>query len=99
MDPTEKIIVRLTPENIALLQALVDRGEYSSLSESVSDAIDQMIMSKFTSKEISRISKEAVREHPVDMESLLTDGDPVSMDEAVNKAVTDYIKTRLYLED
>lgn len=99
MDPTEKVIVRLSPDTIALLQSLVDRGEYGSLSESVSAAVDQLIKSKLTTKEISKILSEVVREKPVDMESLLTDGDPISMDEAVRKAVSDYIKTRMDPEE
>lgn len=99
MDRTEKVIVRLTPDKIILLQNLVDRGDYSSLAESVSAAIDTMIGEKFTPKEISKILNETVREKPVKMESLLTDDDPVSMDEAVRKAVSEYVKTRMDSEE
>jgi len=95
MDPTEKIIVRLTPDTIIALQTLVDRGEYDSLSESVSDAITKMIESKFTPDELSMLAKERSKEKNLKMESLLTDGDPESMDDAVRRAVREYVKTRL----
>jgi len=99
MDPTEKILVRLTPDTMLLLQTLVDRGEYDSLSESVADAIDKMIGSKLTPKEITKILGEHVKERPLKMESLLTDGDPESLDEALKKAVRDYVRSRIEPEE
>jgi len=99
MDPTEKIIVRLEPDTMAILQALVDRGEYDSLSEGVSDAIDKLIASKFTPKEIAKILNEQTRAKPIKMESLLTDDDPESMDEAVRKAVREYVRSRMDSEE
>lgn len=99
MDPTEKIIVRLAPDTIIILQTLVDRGDYDSLSEGVSDAISKLIESKLTPKEISKILHDNVREKPLNMESLLSDGSPESMDEAVRKAVKDYVRSRMEPED
>jgi len=95
MDTTEKIIVRLSPDMIIALQALVDRGEYDSLSESVADAISKMVESKFTPKEVAKLVKEHAKEKPLKMESLLSDGEPESMDDAVRKAVREYVRTRL----
>jgi Arc/MetJ-type ribon-helix-helix transcriptional regulator len=99
MDPTEKITVRLTQDTMTALQALVDRGDYDSLAESVSDAIQKMLESKFSPKELSKIQKEGVRENPIDMDSLLTDGDKRSTDEAVMKAVTEYVRSRMRPEE
>jgi len=95
MDQTEKIIVRLSPDTVILLQALVDRGEYDSLSESVADAINKMVESRFTKKEMAKLAKEHTKEQPLNMESLLSDGDPESMDDAVRRAVKEYVKTRM----
>jgi len=95
MDQTEKIIVRLAPDKIIILQALVNRGEYDSLSETVSDAINIMIESKFTPDEVSKILKEHDVKAEIKMESLLAKGDPESMDDAVRKAVKEYVKTRM----
>jgi len=95
MDPTEKIIVRLSKDTIIALQTLVDRGDYDSLSESVSDAINMMIESKLTPKEVALLAEEHAKEKPLKMESLLTEGEPLSMDDAVRKAVRDYVKSRM----
>ena len=95
MDPTEKIIVRLAPDKIVLLQALVNRGEYDSLSETVSDAINRMIESELTPDEVSKILKEHDMKTEIKMESLLAKGDPESMDDAVKRAVKEYVKTRM----
>jgi len=99
MDPTEKITVRLSPDTIILLQELVDRGEYGSLSESVSDAIGKLIVSKFAPTEAAEIRKEHERKKPLKMESLLSDEEPDSMDEAVKKAIKDFVKTRMGPEE
>jgi Arc/MetJ-type ribon-helix-helix transcriptional regulator len=99
MDPSDKIIVRLPPDTVLILQALVDRGDYSSLSESVADAIEKMINADLTPEEIERILGDHVREPPLKMESLLTDNDPGSMDEAVRKAVRGYVRSRMDLEE
>lgn len=99
MDRNEKITVRLSPDVMALLQAIVDRGDYESLADCIFEAIKNMIGEKFTPKEISKILSETVREKPIDMESLLTDGDPVSMEEAVKKAVSEYVKNKLEPEE
>ncbi|MCL2295621.1 MAG: hypothetical protein FWC29_00875 [Methanomassiliicoccaceae archaeon] len=99
MDPTKKIIVRLSPETIIILQKLVDRGDYDSLSESVSDAIDKMILSKLTEEEVGKFVKEHAEEKALKMESLLTDGDPESMDDAVRRAVKEYVRSRMQSEE
>jgi hypothetical protein len=54
-----------------------------------------MIESKFTPNELAKLSKEHSKEKNLKMESLLTDGDPESMDDAVRRAVREYVKTRL----
>lgn len=100
MDPTEKIIVRLSPETVLVLQALVDRGEYRSLSESVAAAIEQMIESKFTPDEVEKIARSRVREPSLKMESLLTEGNgPESLDEAVRRVVRGYVRSRMDPEE
>jgi len=99
MDPTEKLIVRVSPDTVTILQELVDRREYGSLSESVADAINKMIGSKLTEEEISKILSDHKREKPLKMESLMTDDDQESMDEAVKKAVKGYVRARMEPEE
>ncbi|MCL2318343.1 MAG: hypothetical protein FWC44_04775 [Methanomassiliicoccaceae archaeon] len=99
MEPTEKIIVRVSPDTVTILQELVDRREFGSLSESVADAIKEMIASKLTDEEIAKILSEHAREKPLKMETLLTDDDKESMDEAVKKAVRGYVRARMEPEE
>jgi Arc/MetJ-type ribon-helix-helix transcriptional regulator len=99
MGPTEKITVRLSQDTMIVLQSLVERGDYDSLSEGVSDAINKMIESKLAPKEIDRIVKEHSREKPIKMESLLSEGRPESMEEAIKKAVSDYVRTNMRPEE
>ncbi|AIZ57057.1 hypothetical protein Mpt1_c11950 [Candidatus Methanoplasma termitum] len=99
MDPTNKIIVRLSPDTVLLLQALVNKGHFNSLSECIAEAISQMIEANLTSEESEKALKGHVKEQPLKMESLLTDNNPESMDEAVRKAVRGYVKSRMDPEE
>jgi Arc/MetJ-type ribon-helix-helix transcriptional regulator len=99
MDPTEKILVRLTPDTMLLLQELVDRGDYDSLAEGVADAISKLVESKFTPEESAKYAKRHVLEKPLNMKALITDGEKESMDEAVRKAVRGYVRTRMGPEE
>jgi len=99
MDPTEKIIVRVSPDTVTILQELVDRREYGSLAESVADAINKMIESKLSPEEISKILGDHARQKPLKMETLLTDDDKESMDEAVKRAVKGYVRSRMEPEE
>lgn len=97
MEPPTKVTVRLSSERAAILQYLVDRGHYNDLSEVVSEAISEFVASKFTAEELLDIllnpSKEGIK-----IKSL-SDGDNMNVDEAIKKAVKDYIRERIPPEE
>lgn len=95
MKKTEKITVRLTSDTMILLRDLVDRGDFTNLTDCVSAAIDRLIKEKYTHKEMSKILKEKTKEISVDMGSLLAGDDPTTIDDAVKKAVVEYIKNKM----
>lgn len=84
----------MTDDTIAVLQSLVDRGEFSSLQEAVQEAVRRFVDSEFTPEQRSQIVINRQKEDKVRMEDLMGDGS-VTMDEAVKKAVTEYVRSRL----
>ena len=98
MGDIERLTVRLDSDAVAVLQKLVDDGEYSSMSDAVANTVYEMIGSRFTPKEISRIVTET-RKKDVDIDVLLSDGDSPELKEIVSKAVAEYVKSKMNPEE
>lgn len=94
MVSTEKVIVRLPPDTIRLLQELVDRGEFPNLSEAVRSAVDQFIDGHFSPDSIIEILEEPSDDGIIEM-SALVHGDASVMGVAVQDAVREYIRARI----
>ncbi|UAL07790.1 MAG: hypothetical protein KRP56_00535 [Candidatus Methanogranum gryphiswaldense] len=95
MTSTERVVVRLTPDTIAVLDTLVQSGEFSSLSDVIMGAIKDFISKKFTAEEISKVLEELPNKKIIDPESLMESGTPTDMDAAVRAAVGNYVRNRM----
>ena len=89
MDPDQKVIVRLSSETVGVLRALVDDGEFRSLSDAVRTVLDC-----YASERLAQGVRPAP-EHGDDalsIEDLTIDGS--SLDGAVRAAARDYVRQR-----
>ncbi|MDR2846084.1 MAG: hypothetical protein LBV63_02260 [Candidatus Methanoplasma sp.] len=98
MTSVDRVTARIPDDIIAVLQSLVDRGEFANLQEVVQEAIRRFVSSEFTSEQISQILMDRQKEDKVKMEALMGDGS-TTMDEAVKKAVSEYVRSRMRLGD
>ncbi len=91
MGSVEKITVRLSSETLDLLQQLVDSGEFSSLSDAVHHAVDELIESRRLdiSADLPPIAG------PQDIEALIRDGDTQLLDEAIRNAVIERVRSKV----
>ncbi len=99
MDSTQKITVRLGSDTMAVLQSFVDSGEYSSLSEVIFAAISDFIYTKCTQEDILKILANITDKKNIDMKVLMKNVEHTEMDEAVRKAVCEYIRMRMNSEE
>ncbi len=95
MASTERVAIRLTPDTIAVLDTLVQSGEFPTLSDVIMGAIGEFINDRFTADEISKILEELPNKKIVSPESLMDSGTPTDMDAAVRAAVGNYVRNRL----
>jgi len=95
MSSSEKVVVRLTQDTIAILETLVDSGEYNSISEIIMSALSDFIGSKFTSNDIRQILEALPEKKDVGMEALMNNGNRTEMDEAVRSAVIEYVRDKM----
>ncbi len=95
MASTERVAIRLTPDTIAVLDTLVQSGEFPTLSDVIMGAIGEFINDRFTAEDISKILEELPNKKTVSPESLMDSGAPTDMDAAVRAAVGNYVRNRL----
>lgn len=95
MAATDRVTVRLSAEQIALIQHLVDSGEFETVTDVVREAMDQFLSTRFSPENIRRIMVEIPKDSALKLETLVNDGDSVSFDDAIRNAVREYTRSRL----
>lgn len=98
MDSVEKVTVRLPPETISLLQVLVDRGDFRSLSDAVRGAVDEMVATHFSPEDISVLAVEHRGDDVLELGALVRSGSTASFDDDLRGAVRDFVRAKLGTE-
>jgi Arc/MetJ-type ribon-helix-helix transcriptional regulator len=92
---SERVTIRLPDERIQALQALVDQGKFSTISDAIRAAIDKFVEGEFTPEYIEKITVELPKGNVVNLKQLVQEGDSVSVDDAIRNAVREYIRKRV----
>ena len=95
MVESERVTIRLPGERIQALQALVDQGKFSTISDAIRAAIDKFVEGEFTPEYIEKITVELPKGNVVNLKQLVQEGDSVSVDDAIRNAVSEYIRKRV----
>ena len=90
MDADRKLVVRLSSETVDVLRALVEMGEFKSLSHAVRSVLDG-----YASERLAQGVAPAPEEgdDAIRIEDLTIDGS--SLDSAVRAAARDYVRERV----
>lgn len=94
MGSMEKVTVRLSSDTVRMLQELVDRGDFPTLSDAVRSAVDHLVDDRFSSDSIIEIVETPYDDGIIEM-SALVHGDADIAGVAVQDAVRDYIRSRI----
>ena len=94
MASTERVTIRIQSDKLALLQNLVDSGEFESISDAIREAMDEFVRSRFTPENIAKITVDLPRGNVTELENLIKEGDSVSIDDAIRNAVREYTRAR-----
>ena len=94
MASTERVTIRIQSDKLALLQSLVDSGEFESISDAIREAMDEFVRSRFTPENIAKITVDLPRGNVTELENLIKEGDSVSIDDAIRNAVREYTRAR-----
>ena len=95
METLEKVTVRLSAETIRLLQELVDKGEFPTMSDAVRSAVDRFLGDRFTPETRIEIIESPRDDGIIKMSTLVRNGDAVLINDEVCGSLRDYIRSRL----
>jgi Arc/MetJ-type ribon-helix-helix transcriptional regulator len=92
---SERVTIRIPPDKINRLQALVKSGEFSTISDAIRAAIDRFIDQQFAPDYIRKMTIELPKGNVVDLQQLVRSGDSVSVEDAIRNAVREYVRRRV----
>lgn len=90
----ERVTIRISDEQLRLIQNMIDTGKADSISDVVRASLDEYLAKFFTPENIRKITVDMPRTAVVELESLIKDGDAVSIDDAIRNAVREYTRMR-----
>jgi Arc/MetJ-type ribon-helix-helix transcriptional regulator len=93
MTDTERVTVRLPSDTLTLLQSLVDEGQFSSLSEAVVTAVNDLIGARLTPEDVEEILASPKEDDLLEIDAIMVDG-PRAMAGSMEAAIRDYVRQR-----
>ncbi|MFW6040934.1 MAG: ribbon-helix-helix domain-containing protein [Thermoplasmatota archaeon] len=92
---TQRITVRIPNQMVDDLQKLVDKDEYSNMSEAIRTAIREFIKNQNAPDHISKVTVDLPKKKVNEIKDLVEEGDSISVDDAIRTAVREYVKNKI----
>ncbi len=92
---TKRITVRIPTELSDGLEKLVERGEFSTVSDAIRTAITNLIENKNAPEHIHKVTVDLPKKNVDDIENLVNEGESINVDDAIRTAVREYVKDRI----
>lgn len=90
----ERVTIRISDEQLRLVQDMIDSGKADSISDVVRASLDEYLAKFYSPENIRKITVDMPKSSVVNLESLIRDGDAVSIDDAIRNAVREYTRMR-----
>ena len=94
MKDPERVTVRMPGEAYELMQQLIDGDKYESVSDVIRAAVDDFLAKRFTPENVEKVTVDLPKTKVLELESLVRDGDSISLDDAIRNAVREYTRAR-----
>ena len=95
MVSTERVTIRITKEQLLLIQNLIDSGKFDTMTDVVKTALDEFLGKYFSPENIQKVTVDLPRGNMVQLEELVRDGDSISIDDAIRNSVREYTRNRI----
>ena len=94
MKDPERVTVRMPGEAYELMQQLIDGDKFENVSDVIRAAVDEFLEKRFTPENVEKITVDLPKTKVLELESLVRDGDSISLDDAIRNAVREYTRSR-----
>ena len=95
MTASERVTVRITKEQLLLIQDLIDKGKFGTMTEIVVSALDEFLGKYYSPENIRKVTVDLPKGNMIRLEELVRDGDSISIDDAIRNAVREYTRNRV----
>ena len=95
MVSTERVTIRITKEQLLLIQNLIDSGKFDTMTDVVKTALDEFLGKYFSPENIQKVTVDLPKGNMIQLEELVRDGDSISIDDAIRNAVREYTRNRV----
>jgi CopG family nickel-responsive transcriptional regulator len=92
---TERVTIRMTKEQLLLIQNLIDSGKFETMTDVVKGALDEFLGKYFSPENIKKVIDDLPMGNMIRMEELVRGGDSASIDDAIRNAVRGYTRNRI----
>ena len=90
----ERITIRISEEQLRLIQDMIDSGRSESISDVIRAALEEYLSRFYSPENVRKLTVDLPKGSVMELESLIKDGDAVSIDDAIRDAVREYTRER-----
>ena len=96
----ERITIRISEEQLRLVQDMIDSGRAESISDAIRAALEEYLAKFYSPENIRKLTVDLPKGSVMELESLIKEGSAISIDDAIRDAVREYTRerTRMKLE-
>lgn len=88
----ERVTIRISEEQLRLIQDMIANGNAESISDVVRFALDEYLSKIYSPENIKKLTVDFPKVSVIELESLVKGGDAISIDDAIRNAVRDYAR-------
>ena len=90
--------IRLSTDSVDLMQELVEQGTFETITDIIREAVEEFLGKYYPPDNVQKVTVDLPKNNAVELETLVSDGDSISLDDAIRNAVREYTRTRLTKE-
>ena len=90
----ERVTIRISEEQLRLIQDMIDSGRSESISDVIRAALEEYLSKFYSPENVRKLTVDLPKGSVMELESLIKDGNAVSIDDAIRDAVREYTRER-----
>ncbi len=90
----ERVTIRISEEQLRLIQDMIDNGRADSISDVIRMALEEYLGKFYSPENVRKLTVDLPKGSVMELESLIKEGNAISIDDAIRDAVREYTRER-----